>query len=112
MYWYIFVAFALAIQSGDCSVVPTPFGLRPKECVLQVPSGSHVEEDLHTNDLIISHPLYGAWRHTPAPVCSEQVYAPKPQRMYLHHEKKTIAKRLLARARNFLVIIGLITLDG
>ena len=88
MYWYIFVAFALAIQSGDCSVVPTPFGLRPKECVLQVPSGSHVEEDLHTNDLIISHPLYGAWRHTPAPVCSEQVYAPKPQRMYLHHRKK------------------------
>ena len=76
----IVVVLVVALTQAQSSLVPTPFGVRPSECVLQVPSGSRVDEDIRTNDLIISHPTLGTWRHTPNSICSEQAYAPKPRR--------------------------------
>ena len=42
---------------------------------MQVPSGSHVEEDPQSGDVIITHPLLGQWRHTADPICSKPEYA-------------------------------------
>ena len=81
---FIFMVFAARVVA---SLVLTPFGLRPKECVLEVPSGSHVEEDLLTNDLVITHPMHGTWRHAAAESCSSRTYAPKPRRSFANPHK-------------------------
>eukprot|EP00040_Diaphanoeca_grandis_P024935 m.137767 g.137767 ORF g.137767 m.137767 type:complete len:295 (+) comp29945_c0_seq1:111-995(+) len=78
---YRVVCYAVIVVAAQAvTIVPTPFGQRPAACVLEVPSGSHVQEDLMSNDVIISHPTLGTWRHTADPMCSEAVHAPKPSR--------------------------------
>ena len=47
-------------------LVPTPFGLRPKQCVVEVPDGAHVDED--ETGLVLSHPQLGTWRHEADPL--------------------------------------------
>jgi hypothetical protein len=64
--------------AASVPTIPTPFGHRPAECIVEVPSGAHVEEDPHSSDLIISHPELGAYRHTADPICSDPLYAPAP----------------------------------
>ena len=76
---FVFIFFAT--RPVVSSLVSTPFGLRPKECVLEVPSGSHVEEDLLTDDLVITHPIHGTWRHKAAESCSSHAYSPKPHHL-------------------------------
>ena len=75
--------FALATASlSAASVVqtmPTPFGHRPSECIVEVPNGAHVEEDPYSSDLIITHPELGMYRHTADPICSDPLYAPAPR---------------------------------
>ena len=58
-------------------LVPTPFGLRPKQCVVEVPDGAHVDED--ETGLVLSHPQLGTWRHEADPLCSHPDYAPRPR---------------------------------
>lgn len=60
------------------SLTTTPFGVRPVECILEVPSGALVEPhpDPLSSELIITHPLLGTWRHTADPLCSMPEYAP------------------------------------
>jgi hypothetical protein len=79
---------APAAASGDGVVlIPTPFGPRPVECVVEVPNGAHVDED--EDGLLISHPLLGTWRHTPDPVCSQ--YAPVARRPPAHTNRQQLA---------------------
>ena len=37
----------------ETKLKPTPFGVRPVECVIEVPNGAHVEEDPHSSDIIV-----------------------------------------------------------
>jgi len=76
----IVVASSIISVVGSLTIVPTPFGQRPAECILEVPSGALVEEDKFSTDVIISHPTLGTWRHTPDPICSHPAHAPKPSR--------------------------------
>eukprot|EP01045_Picozoa_sp_COSAG04_P029339 COSAG04_NODE_4795_length_1890_cov_1.524846_1_plen_131_part_10 len=39
------VAAAVPPAAEPVELVPTPFGLRPKQCVVEVPDGAHVDED-------------------------------------------------------------------
>ena len=83
---FIFIAFVARIVAS--SLVLTPFGFRPKECVLEVPSGSHVEEDSLTNELVITHPTHGTWRHPAAESCSSLKYAPKSRISFASSKRK------------------------
>lgn len=59
------VAFEASFEQDD--LVVTPFGVRPRECVLEVPSGSVVEE---TEGEAVRVTLGGkSWQHTPSPRC-------------------------------------------
>jgi hypothetical protein len=47
------------------------------QCVLEVPTGSHVEEMATT--VRVTHPTLGQWEHTPDPICLTPPYAPTPR---------------------------------
>lgn len=64
------------LVQGDLDLVPTPYGMRPKRCVVEVPDGSHVDEDEH--GIVVTHPLLGTIRHTADPLCSHPEHAPRP----------------------------------
>lgn len=55
----------VALKEGDFLV--TPFGMRPRECVLEVPSGAVVEEtEGETVRVTVGET---SWEHTPSPRC-------------------------------------------
>lgn len=56
-------------------LVPTPFGHRPAECVVEVPDGSHVEE--HEGRLRVSHPVLGERLYEVPASCHEERHQPR-----------------------------------
>ena len=74
-----------AACASSVATKPTPFGERPVQCVLEVPSGAHVSADPDplSRDVHISHPTLGAWKHTVDPLCSAPEHAPAPSRRTL-----------------------------
>jgi len=75
------LVFASVSLVCGVNLTTTPFGLRPIECILEVPTGSHVEADGDplSRDVIITHPSLGTWRHTAHPLCSMPEHAPTPR---------------------------------
>jgi hypothetical protein len=67
----------------DLELVPTPYGMRPKRCVLEVPDGSHVDED--ELGVVVTHPELGTIRHTADPLCSLAEHAPRPS-LHMYQE--------------------------
>ncbi len=67
----------------DLELVPTPYGMRPKRCVVEVPDGSHVDED--ELGIVVTHPDLGTFRHTADPLCSLPEHAPRPS-MHMYQE--------------------------
>ena len=66
-------AFLLAVAAAAArgTHVATPGGLRASECVLEVPSGSLVEE--HSGRRIkITHPVRGVWFHDAPEACQAE----------------------------------------
>ena len=74
---------AAATPTPSVELVPTPYGMRPKQCVVEVPDGAHVDED--ADGLVVTHPLLGTYRHTADPLCSLPEYAPRPS-LHLYRE--------------------------
>jgi len=70
-----FVATIVLSLLSYCSAeeVITPFGRRPAECVLTVPSGSTVSEGPDANSVKISHPLKGDYFHEVPPNCGNDI---------------------------------------
>ena len=71
--------------AADLELVPTPYGLRPKICVLEVPDGAFVDED--ELGVLISHPsaAFETYRHVVDPICSLPEHAPRPS-MHMYAE--------------------------
>ena len=51
----------LALAAVAATEVRTPFGTVADGCTLEVPHGTHVDED--ETGLVLSHPTLGSWRH-------------------------------------------------
>lgn len=63
----------------SCARVQTPFGMRNAECVVEVPSGTIVEEG--DGGLHLTHTALGTWFHkTPSTCMSEQSGGNQPER--------------------------------
>jgi len=68
----LLAAFAAAMPSD---VMITPFGIRPRQCILQVPSGSHIYDD-HPDGLRVVSPVPDSDRteetiHVVDPICHQ-----------------------------------------
>ena len=75
-----FFGVVAAFASNPVELVPTPSGLRPRECVLEVPHGAEVQE-LNSTAILISEPATveaaaRRWVHVPPKICHELQYAP------------------------------------
>lgn len=77
--------FALTLGLARGVLVPTPFGLRPEECVREVPHGSVVTEE--NGKLKVKHPVLGETLHDVPAVCHEEQYQP-PKRAAARSELK------------------------
>ena len=64
-----FLGLAAFIVEEPAPVARTPFGAVPEGCTVEVPHGTHVEED--AQGLRLSHPTLGTWHHAAPSHCSE-----------------------------------------
>jgi hypothetical protein len=64
-----FLGLAAFIVEEPAPVARTPFGTVPEGCTVEVPHGTHVEED--AQGLRLSHPTLGTWHHAAPSHCSE-----------------------------------------
>jgi len=72
----ILIATVVLSLLSYCSAeeeVITPFGRRPAECVLTVPSGATVSLGTDANSLKISHPVIGDYLHEVPPNCGDDI---------------------------------------
>ena len=81
------LASPLAVLGGSPTTSPvrmvaTPFGLRPASCVLEVRSGSTVDED--DSALLVHHPAHSTTRHESPAECSESWGLPHTRPVHAH----------------------------
>jgi hypothetical protein len=79
-------------------MVATPFGLRPASCVLEVRSGSTVDED--DSALLVHHPAQATTRHKPPAECSESWGFPHTRPGHAHRALRAMPPLPLSVANN------------
>lgn len=75
---HMFLLLATLCQT-EIEFVTTPFGLRPKQCVVSIPDGGKVSEVPSSDEsgvtlLKISHPVLGERIHVPDSICHDPRY--------------------------------------
>ncbi len=78
------IIFAAAAAIATLDLVPTPGGLRPRECILEVPHAAHVRE-LNSSAILISEPATAlaaarVWVHTVPDICHDPKYSMRARR--------------------------------